>query len=141
MYMNECARLHRLLKKFLLKSGLASTSIAMESQNNYYDELNQQSLAKDSVVRDQPSIAETNQTVSDLMERIGFLKNQNANLKNELNTLKQRGDIAQNQIKTLKTQNKELTQVLETQKEQGTKATLEAKRASHARFDIEIQSL
>jgi len=28
------------------------------------------------------------------MERIGFLKNQNANLKNELNTFKQRGDIA-----------------------------------------------
>jgi uncharacterized small protein (DUF1192 family) len=93
MYMNECFRLHRLLKKFLLKSGLASTSIAVaESSANLFDELNQQSIGQPSLGKDQASIADTNQTVNDLMERIGFLKNQSANLKAEVYTHKQNAD-------------------------------------------------
>jgi hypothetical protein len=34
MYMNECFRLHRVLKKFLIKSGLARDSINTSSQKS-----------------------------------------------------------------------------------------------------------
>lgn len=117
MYMNECFRLHRLLKKFLLKSGLASTSIAVaESSANFFDDLNQQSIGQPSLGKDQASIAETNQQVNDLMERISFLKNQSAKLKGEAAAHKQLGDSYQSQLKALQAQNKELAVELERHK-------------------------
>lgn len=70
-YMNESLRQNRLLKKFLFKAGLARSPALFD----------QEAEGEDS--------------------QLGFLKNQNFKLKEEIQVLKQRYDIQANQTKQL----------------------------------------
>ena len=81
MYMNECFRLHKVLKKFLIQSGLAKDNVHYSSQQNL-------------------DIAASD-TEKDGNDKLRFLKNQNSKLIQEVKAHAQRYEIQSQQIKNL----------------------------------------
>ena len=83
MYMNECFRLHKVLKKFLIQSGLAKDNIHYSSQQNL-------DIAASETEKD-----------GGANEKLKFLKNHNSKLLQEVKAHSQRYEIQSQQIKNL----------------------------------------
>ena len=83
MYMNECFRLHKVLKKFLIQSGLAKDNIHYSSQQNL------------------DIVASETEKDGGANDKLRFFKNQNSKLLQEVKAHAQRYEIQSQQITNL----------------------------------------
>lgn len=83
MYMNECFRLHKVLKKFLIQSGLAKDNVNYSSQQNL------------------DIVASETEKDGGANDKLRFFKNHNSKLLQEVKAHAQRYEIQSQQIKNL----------------------------------------